>query len=454
MRNYILVFGIILLGNIAYSQTTVNSIFSSTGLGEEGGGDHVVGIGIGNNTITMADSTTLNFYNPATYNTMASGLPLFSFGVSTRISNYSEGNNSSFGASSSIQHFALGFKIKNRFGFAFGLKPYTRRGYEFLSGVNLGSDSITYFYSGKGTINEAFLGFSASLISLRNTNLSIGANGGYLYGEVFNSRGSSLHNSSSTINSGGIDIKGTSIKSFHYTVGAYLSHRFNTRQKLTLSATIDPSQQLNGEYGEGLFYSADITNSNFYDTLNLSRINATVTTATSSTFGLNYTLSLPSDEKFGRKLNSEFSFHLSYNSTKWSEFNTSLESNELEINPSDLLETTKLNFGIQFTPETNFIVNSTTTKVYQRIRYRIGAYQTTLPYVINNEQVSDVGATFGFGIPITVQKSLSSINFGFSVGKRGVSDANLLKENYYGINFGITIAPGSKEKWFQKSKLN
>ena len=125
MRNYILVLSIILLGNIAFSQTTVNSIYSSAGLGEEGGGDHVVGVGIGNNTITMADSTTLNFYNPATYNTLATGLPLFSLGLSTRLSNYSEGNNTSFGSSTSIQHFALGFKIKKRFGLAFGLKPYS-----------------------------------------------------------------------------------------------------------------------------------------------------------------------------------------------------------------------------------------------------------------------------------------------------------------------------------------
>ena len=450
MRNYILVFGIILLGNIAFSQTTVNSIFSSDRLGEEGGGDHFIGVGIGNNTITMADSTTLNFYNPATYNTMATGLPLFSLGMSTRISNYAEGNNTSSGSASSIQHFALGFKIRNRFGFAFGLKPYTRRGYEFLSGETVGSDSITYFYSGKGTINEAFMGFSASLISLPNTNFSIGANAGYLYGEVSNSRGSSLYNSSSNINPGGIDIKGTSIKSFHYTIGAYLTHRFSTRHKFTLSTTIDPSQQLNGEYGEALYYSADITNSNFYDTLNLTRDDAvTISTATSLTFGLNYILSLPSDEKFGRKLNSEFSFHLSYNSTNWANFQTSFDSN-----PTSLLKTSKLNFGIQYTPETNFIVNSTTTKMYQRIRYRAGAYHSTLPYLTNNEQVTDLGVTFGLGLPITIQKSLSSINIGFSMGKRGVADPSLLKENFYGINFGIIIAPGSKEKWFRKSKLN
>ena len=93
MRNKLLLVFLLIIGNYAFSQGTVNSIYSSSGLGEIGGGDHPVAIGIGNNTITMVDSTVLNFYNPASYNLLAKGQPLFSFATSTRLSTYKEGNN-------------------------------------------------------------------------------------------------------------------------------------------------------------------------------------------------------------------------------------------------------------------------------------------------------------------------------------------------------------------------
>ena len=118
------------------------------------------------------------------------------------------------------------------------------------------------------------------------------------------------------------------------------------------------------------------------------------------------------------------------------------------------MQASKMSFGIQFIPEAEFQLNTATTKFLARVRYRAGFYYYTLPYSTNGLQVSDLGTTFGFGIPISVQKSLSSINFGFSVGSRGVADETQLKESYYGISVGVSIAPGEAEKWFRKRKLN
>jgi Na+/phosphate symporter len=94
-----------------------------------------------------------------------------------------------------------------------------------------------------------------------------------------------------------------------------------------------------------------------------------------------------------------------------------------------------------------------TSKFYHRIKYRAGIYQFTLPNQTNNEQVTDFGTTFGFGIPIVVQNSLSSINLGVTIGKRGIADSQAFREQYYGINLGFSIAPGT-DKWFVKRKLN
>ena len=63
MYKFILSLSILLLGTFSYAQNSANSPFSSFALGEIGGLDHAAFIGIGNSTITMNDSTILNFYN-------------------------------------------------------------------------------------------------------------------------------------------------------------------------------------------------------------------------------------------------------------------------------------------------------------------------------------------------------------------------------------------------------
>ena len=81
MRNLSISFLILFFGTVAMAQTNINSPYSSLGLGELSGLDHAVSSALGNTTITLQDSTLLNFYNPATYSALGQGQPLFSFGV-------------------------------------------------------------------------------------------------------------------------------------------------------------------------------------------------------------------------------------------------------------------------------------------------------------------------------------------------------------------------------------
>ncbi len=450
MRNLFVLAFSVLIGSALNAQNASNSPYSSFGIGELGGMDHAVYLSLGNSTITMADSTTLNFYNPASYNSLGKGQPIFSLGVSSRLSTFSEQGVSSQSSITGVQHFAIAFPFAKHFGLAFGLKPYSRRGYEFTSKTKINNDSLYHIYSGDGSINEVFVGFSSNVLKLNKSRVSIGANFGYLFGKVTNTRKSGLVQSGSTTMSGGINQQELKANNLHFEFGINYFQQINELHSFTLSATYDPLQKINGAFREGQYYSADIENENGYDTLfyNDSTVGNT-STVPSFNIGLNYNLDFQGRKGSTKEMNSQVAFHLSYGSSDWSSYENTYDPNFT----NNFLNSSRYSFGVQYTPEKDFIANKATTKFFSRIRYRAGTYYTTLPYQTNGEQVTDFGTTFGFGIPIAVQNSLSSINFGFSIGNRGISDENAFKERYYGINIGIAIAPGA-DRWFVKRKLN
>lgn len=432
------------------AQNTSNSPFSSFGLGEMGGMDHAIFSSLGNTNITISDSTALNFYNPASYSSIGKGQPIFSLGVSSRLSTFIDNGNESKSNITGVQHFAMGFSFAKRFGLAFGLKPFSRRGYEFSSGVKINNDSLYHNYSGTGGINEVFLGFSATVLNYKGARLSIGGNLGYLFGKVTNTRKSGLVTSGSTIYSGGVNQQELKVNSMHYEIGLHYFQRLNEKHSFGIAATYDPFQKIKGGYENGQYYTSDINNIQLYDTLifNDTAI-GNVTTIPTFSVGVNYNFDFKGHKGQTNELNSQVAFHISYSGSDWSKYQNRYDATYTNT----FLNTSKYTFGIQYVPEVDFATKNLKSKFFSHMRYRAGAYHYTLPYETNSEQVTDFGTTFGIGIPIVISNSISTINLAFAIGKRGIGDDNALKERYYGINFGISIAPGT-DRWFVKRKLN
>lgn len=448
MRRLLFLFSFFVLGSSSIAQITANSPYSSFGLGEMGGLDHARTSGIGNSLGTAIDSFTLNYYNPSSYNSLSTGNPLFSLGVSSVISNFSEGNASNRSSVSAIQNFAFGFKVKKYFGAAIGLKPYSRRGYEFSNYEVIGSDSLRHTYSGTGGINELFVGLSSNIFKFESTQLSVGANFGYLFGTLETKRSSTIVQDGEG-KVGGVDLELLRAQSFHYDLGLNFSHRFTNGHEVLVTAMIDPGQNLNTTYSRGRYYAPDVNNTLAYDTLNYSGLQkVSIATIPRFTYGVRYNLSRRTDEAAGKKLNNLLAIHASYSTADYTKFTLPYDTSSVNF-----LKSTKYTLGFEFIPETDFINNKPITKFYERIRYRIGGYYAALPYQTNGEQVMDFGTTFGLGLPMVIKNSLSSINVGFAIGQRGVGNQQSLSETYYGINFGITIAPLG-DNWFQKRKLN
>ncbi len=453
MRNLSVALFLLISGSFSFAQSTANSPYSSFGLGELGGLDHSVFGGIGNSLISMQDSSVVNFYNPSSYSSLGTGQPLFSLGFSSRFSTFTENGNTSFYPLAGIQHFVIGIPFAKRFGLALGLKPYSRRGYEFTERFPIDDDSLYYNYSGSGSINDVFLGFSTDILKLPKTRLSLGVQGGFLFGTVSNTRKSGLIVSSLGSNNyaGGIGMKSFRARSFHYEFGLSYEQKLTEKQRIGLYVAVDPLQKINGTYLDELYYSSDINDPRIYDTLRYNdSLTGNLTNVPAYNIGFKYQLNWKAHENEVKEINSEISFHVGFTYSDWSKYADRFDPNFVNNFESSM----KYSLGVQYIPETDFIANIAKTKYYNRMRYRIGGYYQTLPYRTNNEQVKDFGITFGLGFPIANQHTLSSVNIGFSYGSRGVSDGQALKEKYFGVNLGLLIGPTNADRWFRKRKLN
>lgn len=449
MLSKLLSFIIIGFSAISFAQITSTSPYSYYGLGEMDGQDHAIFSGLGNSTITYFDSTVLNYYNPASYNTLSKGQPIFSTGLSSRLSNYKQGDITNFNKAIIVNHFAFGLSLGKYVGVAVGLKPYSRRGYNFYETQAIGSDTVRNIYSGSGSTNELFFGLATDLIHLKKVRLSVGSNIGYVFGSVSNLKTSYLITKDS---SAGISEKLTKLSAVHYQIGMFFKHILNEKHSYTLSSVIEPQQDFFNHQSESIFYASNLANANTFITLSSTGLQAgQYKIAPSLTIGFNYAFLFKDLKKGNNFRNSELSTHISYNTTDWTKFSSIYGETSTIFN---LNATTKINFGVQYTPEVQITEKSAQGTFLEKTKYRFGVYQYTLPFLQSGSKITDKAFTLGFGFPVLTQRSLSSINFGFTLGARGTTNANLLSEKYYGINLGLSFAPSIFERWFIKRKLD
>ena len=432
------------------AQNTIHSPYSSYGFGERSYGTDPISSALGMSSITYFDSTIVNMYNPASYNTLSQGQPLFSLGIRGRVSEFSQNGESYINGLGMVDHFAMAFTLKKHFGLAFGLKPYSRRGYELTENAKVGSDSLRYKYLGSGGANEAFIGLSSTIFKLKSSHLSIGGNLGYLFGTAKNERQSSIILNNSFF--GGVDSKSVRFSSFHYELGAYFRQDFTSKQSLTLSAVVEPGQDIRAYRNESLYIAGNVNNPNTYAVLfDTSNVEGSLRLAPSYSVGFSYSLKTESTTKNNNTRNAEWLFNASYTSTDWTKYSSTFNGTEETY---DYNATSKISVGFQFTPEYKFLENAVNTNFAGKLRYRLGYYQFNLPQTESGSAIGEFGTTFGIGMPIVAQQALSSINLGVTLGKRSNGEPQGLNERFIGINFGVIVAPSNYDRWFRKRKLD
>ena len=430
-----------------YAQVITTHPLSSYGIGEYNTGSNAISGALGFVNTSMIDSNMVNFYNPSSYSRLSKGNTLLSLGIDSRFSFYEQGDISEFSFGTNIDHFALAFKMNKLMGMSFGLKPYSKMGYEFSHNIFTGVDSIRYSYIGNGNIQDVYAGFANSPINTEQTNLSIGINASYLFGHVSNERKSELLTGNTE--QGGLSKDITRLSAFHYQLGAHFQQNIGLRQKILLAFNMDPRQVFKGTLENELYSSSNINIPDFYDTIDFRSTEGSVQALSSYEIGLKYQFFFRETKRKSNTRRPNMSLYASYK--KWNGIKSDFSEPAVnwEIGASD-----KWSVGLSFSPETRIFENVATLKALEKLNYRVGVFQTTSPFSPNGYKFIDRGTTFGIGIPILAQMSLSSLNFAFVIGQKGTDNDASLKENYLGFNFGMVFSPSAFEKWFRKRKLD
>ncbi len=428
-------------------QNLTSHPLSNFGIGEVGQSSHAIYDCLGKGYDAYYDSSQLNYFNPSSYSSLSTGNTLLSLGINSRISNFTQNNESANSTVAMVDHFALGFKMKQRMGLAFGLKPFAKKGYEISESVFTGVDSLKYTYAGKGTVNNLFVGFSYALILAKKSSFSVGFNAGYLFGTLNNDRMSLLVDNNTF--AGGLNRTSIGMKAFQYTLGMSYKQLISKNYSLILAGTVEPAQRYNANYNTSVYTSTNIYSPASYDTLSTSSSTGHIVSKLNYSVGLSQVFMLGVQKRKNKTLHPNIMVTASYS------VKNSMSNDFDSLVPTwDSKKGVHFGFGIQYSPETKIYENIASLKALDKLTYRLGGYYDKLPYFQNGIQYIDRGISLGFGIPVLAQQSLSSINLSLTAGQRSTFAAGSLGENYIGINLGIILSPASFERWFRKRKLD
>ncbi|MFC2117914.1 hypothetical protein ACFLTI_05715 [Bacteroidota bacterium] len=420
---------LICLSSVFYSgnsQNTVSSPYSRFGLGDlywKGFGQSKAmgGIGIGIN-----DKRHLNMINPASYNSMDSGVDsmsvTFEFGLSDRISKFKTNNYSETANNASFSYLAIGFPVSKKMAASIGVIPYSNVGYDINDIQTFNSiGDVNYNYSGTGGISQFYIGGAVEPVK----NLSLGLNFSYLFGSLEQGKSITFPEEVDFLNSSKTDK--TIISDVIFDFGLQYSIDFNNDRKLTIGGIYGNKTNLDVRHDMTIINYAGTVKDTISDINNEPNL-----ISLPGNFGLGFT--------FGEE--DKFTFGADYYQQNWE--NTSFLGKK-----DSLANSNRISFGMEFVPDYRSLNN-----YFQRVRYRVGGHISNTYLQLRGNQLNEIGLSLGLSLPLakTQYNSLSetSINISFEFGKRGTLENNLLKENYAIIGLNLTL----QDVWFKKRKWN
>jgi hypothetical protein len=377
------------------------------------------GIGVG-----MRDHNSIFYMNPASYSSLDTNSFTFDFGFDFGLNVLKEGDARYTSNDMNFNHLVMGFPVARGWGIATGVVPVSYGYYNISKQVNEGDSDYdpitgpyTEIHNGKGGLSNFFIGTGGNITK----NFSLGINMNIMFGVL--ERNYSLEFSD--------------LATYYYNSASEKMqvHGINFDYGLQYRANLKNDYFLNAGFS--------ITSGNTYKS-NYDYI-AVRTSAYNSVDTLEYTsqkdapVYLPASYKagisFGKK--NVFTTGFDFISSKWS---------QAEIPGYDgyAADTRTFMWGLEIIPE-----KYSNYSLIKRLEYRFGAHMGDNYLIIRGEQIREIGASFGIGLPI--RKTLSRANLFVDYTKKtGAESAGLHTERILTIGGSLNFY----DFWFIKRKYD
>ena len=381
------------------------------------------------------DSVHVNLRNPAAY--VGPNLAVwnkenrpvkFSIGASHNSTNLKADSGEAEVSSTTFDYLALSMPL-GKFGFGFGLVPYSAVGYK-LEDTNEGV--IENRYSGQGGVNRAFLGLGYRITD----KLSAGIDMNYNFGNIQNSAIEFVYDDEGNIvQYQSRETNRSDLSGLNFNIG--LTYRTMVNEKLELQAglTYSPKSDLSSINERS--FSTIVINATSGQEFVVNEVDGDL-----NAIGLAETnLTLPSRFSFGAGIGKPRAWFVG---GEYTQLNASQFANPIvSIQNSNFENASNVSFGGFYIPDYNSFGS-----YWKRVTYRAGFYVENTGLIINDENINEFGMSFGVGLP--VGNVFSNANLGFEFGKRGTTNQNLIQENFYSLKISLSL----NDRWFEKRKYN
>lgn len=365
------------------------------------------------------DSIHPNISNPASYGALKA--TTYSVGINYRNNTLSNNSENQKVTSGAIDYIGVSIPTK-RFGFGFGILPYSSVGYLLEDVTQVNEMEAINRFTGEGGINNAFLSFGFKIVK----GLNIGFTTNYGFGDITYRKTQTIDG----IENGTYFESNSSLSGINYKISANIIAPF---KELELHGLISfsPESEFISQNAQ-VIYTRSLLNANQLGDVEETNLEIQ---------GLDKTkYRLPKSSSFGIGIgkNKKWFIGAQYNNINNSRFvNDFVDQSSIKYT-----DASKMGAGGFYIPEFSSI-----TSYWKKIVYRFGYRLESKGYSINNQIIKENAITFGLGLPMA---GLSNTNVTFEYGKLGTKNNNLIEENYWSIRLGFSL----NDIWFVKRKYN
>ncbi|MCB9197783.1 MAG: hypothetical protein H6600_04940 [Flavobacteriales bacterium] len=419
-----------------YGQDLNSSPYTRFGLGEQVPMVSTPFIGLGGANVAVSDFKYINFSNPATYSNTKRYSPVFDAGVMGK-SSFLRSTNGSFNKTTvALRDFSLLLPISPKTGFAFGLMPYSTTGYDINDYDPNEGDTITYTYSGMGSVNRLFFGLGQQIWTRGDSvKLSLGVNASFLFGTLQRDR--LVEFDEATFVNTHLKNK-LLIRGFSIDYGLHYFEKISEKLNYQIGLTVNLGNKVTA-YQDFFAY-----------TYTLNSIEEEIISDTTKYYEDNKGyVQLPKSFTIGGAvtMNKRVTLSAQFEIADHYKYYEYFDSTEFYYN--ELAQMKKVSFGIRIMPESGLDLKN--VSALKLISYQIGANYGYAPYQSNDIHLKQYGIAFGISLPLLSSGASSTLNLGFELGKLGTTDNGLIEDNYFKFNLGLSLMAHNRfDKWFWK----